>query len=160
MISSDEINKLAQTHSDPKPQDPVPPIVWTPSLSTGHQDIDEQHMLLIRMINDANAILAEDFKHSALSKITRELNQYTIYHFGTEEILMDRRDYEFFQSQERQAHLLEHKAFIDKISAVQHIIWMKHDIPKKEFLDFLNGWLTSHIMHTDMDFAKFLNKHD
>jgi hemerythrin-like metal-binding protein len=130
------------------------PIVWNESLMTGVGVIDEQHQILVNMINDAHDKLGKNNGRSALEEIVRDLMSYALYHFDTEEELM--HGYQYPEG-ERELHALEHRAFSTKVANLQLDLKQGKLIARNDLLAFLNGWLVNHILKVDMKLGNFLN---
>ena len=64
------------------------PIVWNESLMTGVASIDEQHHILVNMLNEANYRLSESSGREVLEEIVHDLMSYALYHFDNEEEMM------------------------------------------------------------------------
>jgi hemerythrin len=128
-------------------------IVWSDELLTGVKEIDDQHQILVNMLNDANVKLAESSSRAYLDEIVRELISYALYHFDTEEEMMIDKGYD---DTAREAHFAEHRAFSEKVSAVQEELKVGKLISREDLLGFLNAWLINHIMKTDKRFGAFV----
>jgi hemerythrin len=128
-------------------------IVWNDSLMTGVQEIDDQHQILVNMINDANVKLATSSSRAYLEDVIRELISYALYHFDTEEELMVERDY---TPEEREKHFSEHRAFSKTVADVQENVKAGKLISREDLLGFLNGWLINHILKTDKLLGAFV----
>jgi hemerythrin-like metal-binding protein len=131
------------------------PIVWSDALMTGVQEIDEQHQILVNMLNEANARLTEYSGHDVLQNIIRDLMSYALYHFDTEEELMVENQY---NQVDRENHFREHRGFSDKVSKLQQDLRQGKLVSREELLSFLNGWLINHILKTDMQLGRFLKQ--
>jgi hemerythrin-like metal-binding protein len=131
------------------------PIVWSDALMTGVQEIDEQHQILVNMLNEANARLTEYSGHDVLQNIIRDLMSYALYHFDTEEELMVENQYD---QVDREIHFREHRGFSDKVSKLQQELRQGKLVSREELLTFLNGWLINHILKTDMQLGRFLKQ--
>ncbi len=127
-------------------------IVWDERLVTGIDKIDEQHQILINLFNEANTKLTADNSAEFLEYITRDLLSYALYHFETEEQLMQQYGY----VEEANAHIQQHRSFSAKVVAVRNDIKAGMLISREELLSFLNGWLIDHILNTDKRLAAFL----
>jgi hemerythrin len=130
------------------------PIVWNDSLQTGVEVIDEQHRILVNMLNDAHERLTDTSSRDLLESIVRDLISYALYHFDTEEELMLETAYE---AAARDAHFNEHRAFSEKVAGVQQSLSQGKGVSRDELLGFLNNWLINHIMQTDMRLAAHIN---
>ena len=137
-------------------RDDSKPIIWDDTLATGVLDIDEQHQILVNTLNEANASLTDDSPLELLEQITRDLLSYALYHFETEEKLMQDAEYPKLRPEEADLHLEQHRAFSAKVVAVRNQIKSGTRIPRDELLSFLNGWLVNHILSTDKALAAFL----
>lgn len=128
-------------------------ITWNESLMTGVSVIDEQHQILVGMLNDANARLTGTSSREVLQGIVRELISYALYHFDTEEEMMVERGY---PEADRERHFAEHRGFSEKVESVQQGLAQGHLITRDELLGFLNQWLLNHILKTDRLLGAFI----
>ncbi|GAB4213436.1 MAG: bacteriohemerythrin [Rhodoferax sp.] len=132
------------------------PIVWNDDLVTGVAEIDDQHRILVKTLNEAGVKLAGTPDLPLLEQITRDLLSYAIYHFETEETLMAELDYLGHHPEEATAHAQAHRSFSAKVVAVRDGLKAGHAISRDDLLNFLNGWLVGHIMATDKKLAAFI----
>lgn len=120
---------------------------------TGIAFIDEQHTRLFEIANEAYHLLNNDFKidkYDEIIKLLYELKEYTKFHFQQEEEYMEKINYKRRFSQK-----IEHNAFIEKMDNVNlNLIDENPDEYIKYLLNFLNMWLTEHILHNDMLIGK------
>lgn len=130
------------------------PIVWNETLNTGVKAIDEQHQILVNMLNEASYRLTENSGRDVLEEIVHDLLSYALYHFDTEEALMFEKHYD---QQARDAHVQEHRAFSQKIAHLQQDLRQSKLISREDLLSLLNDWLVDHIMKTDMQLGAYLN---
>lgn len=133
-----------------------PPLVWNDSFATGVAEIDEQHMILVHTLNEAAVRLAADASLDTLERITQDLLSYALYHFETEEQLMQTYGYSEDAGTEAEQHLEQHRSFSSKVVQVREGIKQGTPIAPDELLGFLNGWLTNHILHTDKKLGAFI----
>lgn len=127
------------------------PFYWHDSLATGIDEIDQQHRILVGMLEELRAAYCSKQDYTLLSKIILALSEYTEYHFGTEEKLMRQHNYPYITS-----HLAEHDEFHSR--SVQFLFEFVED--KEELsthvLHYLSDWLVRHIMGTDKRLGAFL----
>lgn len=123
---------------------------WSESFSVGLQEIDEQHKILIALINRlySEAILNKADK-STISSILDELIQYTIVHFSVEESL-----FRIFDYSEGDAHQNQHEQFKKSIINFQRKFEDGAQIDV-ELMSFLRKWLKDHIMINDKKYTSF-----
>ena len=129
------------------------PILWTNDLVTGVDEIDDQHRILVKTLNDAGVQLSGNRDAKLLEQITRDLLSYAIYHFETEEELMAQYDYAGGCPADAAAHQQQHRSFSSKVVAVRDGLKTGTPISREDLLSFLNGWLVGHIMNTDKKLA-------
>lgn len=134
------------------------PIEWTEKLVTGVPEIDNQHRVLVDSINEANIRLMSDHDIKLVEQITKDLLSYAIYHFETEEDLMQQTGYEHESADDAQLHQKQHREFSAQVIAVRDGLRDGKAISRKDLLAFLNGWLVNHIMNTDQRLGAFIRQ--
>jgi hemerythrin len=134
------------------------PIIWNNAFLTGIDRIDEQHKVLVNTLNEANARLANCVTRELLEQITRDLLSYAIYHFETEEGLMQEYGYEAGSVEEERRHRQEHRSFSQQVVNLREGLRDGRLVTREALLSFLNQWLVNHILHTDKQFGEFLLK--
>ena len=127
-------------------------IQWTQDMSVGIQSIDDDHKILVGMVNRLDdAIKASRGKH-ILGSVLDALLDYTSYHFGREEALMQACGYP-----DLDAHGHAHRALRTQVAHIRDRYRVNPDtIYDREVLAFLKNWLTSHIMGRDKLYAPFM----
>jgi len=125
------------------------PLEWNQTLATGVRQIDLQHQELIGLINELEA--AQDQGPDAVAEVLPRLSAYVLFHFGTEESLMDGLP-------GRPAHVAkhqqEHRAFAAEVAALR--AGNPSTAELAAFVDYLKRWIVEHIMKTDQDLAKLI----
>ena len=81
-------------------------VEWNDGLSVGVELIDDQHKLLIGKIDNLAKALEEHKDANETMKILDFLMDYTEFHFGTEEMHMQKYNYPGYEK-----HKLEHEKF-------------------------------------------------
>ena len=131
-------------------------IIWNDDLITGVAKIDEQHRILVNSINDANTRLTTNSSAEILDQISRDLLSYALYHFETEEELMQEFNYTGASAEDSDNHLRQHREFSSKVVSVREAIKAGNLISREDLLTFLNGWLINHILKTDKRLGAFI----
>jgi hemerythrin-like metal-binding protein len=122
----------------------VKDIVWGKILSIGVEEIDEDHRKLIHIFNILNHAVAEKESKEYLAATLEELINCTVWHFSHEERLMLKHRYP-----EAEAHRKEHRDLIISAKDLQQEI-LQADMPvADEHIQFLERWLTEHILTAD-----------
>jgi hemerythrin len=114
----------------------------------GVDHIDEQHKKLFELADKAYMLLKDDFtidKYDKIIEIITELKEYTIFHFKSEEEYMESINYKRMFTQK-----IEHDKFIKTLEAIDlNHIDQNQDESLVKMLEFLNEWLTEHILKND-----------
>lgn len=131
-------------------------LAWQDDFATGVPEIDEQHMILVHTLNEAGETLSKDASMAVFERITQDLLSYALYHFDTEEGLMQEYAYNEQSRAEAIRHQEQHRAFSTKVLAVRDSLKAGVKIPPGEILAFLNEWLVNHIQNTDKLLAAFI----
>ncbi|WP_367569148.1 bacteriohemerythrin [Lacrimispora sp.] len=127
---------------------------WRNSFSCNIQEIDNQHKKLFEISSKLN-ILAPicskiDFEDE-IKEVLNELKEYAIYHFDYEEKLLQKFSYKDFEE-----HHQAHTVFLDQVLKFERD---NQKLNKPEIvtniISFLTGWITAHILKTDMKYKDF-----
>lgn len=131
-----------------------PLVEWNDSLNMGIQEIDQQHRMLVDILNEFNEALHQHQGTEKASIILERLADYTRIHFAVEESIMRLLDYPDYQP---------HKALHDELIAQLMDLAVKFAAGKKsvnfELLHFLKRWLTHHIQEEDMAYKEHFLSH-
>ena len=133
------------------------PLIWSAALETGIEKIDQQHRMLVAILNQANRCFAEGGSQSERLSVMRDLVAYTVYHFDCEEALMDEGGYIECPEAEM-AHISEHRSFAFAVTHYQRALEYGEGLDAKALFSFLNNWLLAHVMGTDRKLADFLKR--
>lgn len=128
-------------------------ITWNDALMTGVTTMDEQHKILVNMINEANDLLDETAGRDIYMEVVKDLISYALYHFDDEEELMIAAQY---PEELRKHHIEEHRAFSQKVTTIQQELVQGKLVHRDELIGYLNHWLVNHIMGTDRQLGKAL----
>jgi len=126
-------------------------IRWDQEFSVGIEGIDKQHQSLFDAINDFYSNINRKGSHESLMLLLNKLKDYTVYHFQTEEQLMQRYSFPGYAS-----HKKQHDSFIDKINDIEQRIKTGKLVISIEVTNFLKEWLVNHILKTDKSYSAFL----
>jgi len=129
----------------------VKDIVWSNVLSVEVDEIDEDHRKLVNIFNILNHAVTEGESSEYLSAVLEELINCTVWHFSHEERLMLKHGYEGLEE-----HKAEHQALIKSARKMQQEILQSGKQVADENIDFLERWLTEHILTTDMRLGSYL----
>ena len=124
---------------------------FTSSLSVGYNAIDEQHIRWIDLINTVYNSLASGSSREKLGMVLKELVDYTVWHFGFENKMMNTYNYP-----EKDSHMKLHRDFIAEIKKLEERYESGEDIMGVNVLEFLKNWLSDHIMKVDTRLGAYL----
>ncbi|MBB5189628.1 hemerythrin [Silvimonas terrae] len=124
-------------------------VQWDDSLSVGIQEIDEQHKVLVNLLNELYEAIHRHQGRVASVDILGRLADYTRIHFTVEESLMRILGYPDYEE-----HKQHHEILISDLHAFQKRV-EAGDAVTFELLHFLRNWLTHHIQEGDTRYASF-----
>ena len=128
-------------------------IKWNDSLSVQVVKIDQEHKVLVDMINDLTDAMKAGKGKDVLGKILDGLISYTASHFKTEEIYFRQVKYP-----QATAHKQEHAAFVQKVTEFKKEFDAGRATVSVNVLQFLSKWLQSHIKGSDQKYTSFFHE--
>ena len=131
----------------------MPLMEWNEKLSVGITQFDNEHKVLVGMVNDLFDGVQAGRGKDLLGPILDGLINYTKTHFANEERFMTLHKYPNFE-----AHKAEHDALAKQVLDVQAKYKSGASAAlSMEVMNFLKNWLVKHIMGTDKTYGPFLN---
>lgn len=128
---------------------------WNDKFSVANEEIDNQHKRLFQIGETIWKTLKSDRdeKYDEITLLLNELVDYTVYHFSSEERVMNSYNHSLDQN-----HIKEHNDFINKITDIRSLGVDKSQCDILfEILNFVADWITNHILETDVkDFKRKL----
>ncbi|QEP42164.1 response regulator [Ectothiorhodospiraceae bacterium BW-2] len=119
---------------------------WDKNFEIGIESIDQQHQVLVSILNQLAAALIESTEAFEVDSILDELERYALYHFTTEEAIWQ---HHFNSGTELlQQHLQTHQNFTTTLIDLR-----RQRCPSLErmqqLVEFLTNWLAFHILDSD-----------
>ncbi|WP_448189042.1 bacteriohemerythrin [Azospirillum sp. sgz301742] len=126
-------------------------ITWNDGMSVGVEDLDNDHRVLIELINQlAGAESRQD--RINLEAVLDELVDYTVFHFEKEEQYMERAGYPALPGHKR-----THAVLTEQVLAIRRrVVEGDQAGLGDEVLDFLSRWLREHILQADALYRPYL----
>ncbi len=129
-------------------------VQWKDEYNTGCKVIDDQHKKLFQIINELFAAFEAAYAGSQVPTILKQLEDYTVYHFQTEEKMFEQYNYPLTKE-----HKAEHQYFVDKIKKFKQDL----ETGNKQMIAFeimmtLKDWLIDHILVNDRKYIPYLCK--
>ena len=126
-------------------------LVWEKILSVEVDEIDEDHRKLVNLFNILSHSVTEGDDPDYLEAVLEELINCTVWHFSHEERLMLKYGYEGIAE-----HKAEHQELIKSVKELQQKFLQTGKIIANEDIEFLECWLSEHILTTDMRLGSYL----
>jgi hemerythrin-like metal-binding protein len=128
-------------------------MTWTSAMSVGLPELDEDHRVLIRIINQ----LAESKKNEDHAEILRQslysLLRYAEFHFAREEKVLAACEFPGMNH-----HKGEHRAFTEHMRKLAEALddgeLPAAEVVSQELLTYLKDWLNHHILIEDKSYRK------
>lgn len=119
-------------------------------LTVGIDEIDDDHNKLVNLVNMLNHSVTEGAATDYVAAVLEELITCTTWHFSHEERLMIKYGYEGYEE-----HRTDHQDLINGARELQQKFLQTGKFNEKDF-EFLERWLTEHILVSDTRLASFL----
>lgn len=128
---------------------------WSDAISVGVKEVDDQHKVLISLLNRLFVAVAQRKGNEILAEILEALIEYAKTHFALEEQLMEEAGY---NPVKLEAHRDEHRSFVVKLGELSRKHLEEGKPISFEVVHFLKRWLYDHILVTDRGYAIALKK--
>ncbi len=128
-------------------------IKWDPSFSVNVELIDEQHKMLVKMINELYDAMNTGKEKSILNKLINKISVYAAMHFAREENYFD-----MFGYPDAELHKKQHLDFEDKVTEFENDFAKGRQDLSMDIMKFLSDWLLAHIKGSDQKYSSFLNE--
>ena len=132
----------------------LPLIEWSDAISVGIDAIDDQHKVLIELINRLHQASAGKSDKAVLRKILGDLVDYTVEHFKFEEDFMTQSEYPGYEQ-----HKAAHVALVGQVTDLVAAFDAGKAKLGGEVFQFLRSWLNGHIRGTDRRYSKHFLEH-
>ena len=123
---------------------------WSSSLDIGVNEMNNQHKILLGIMNDLFDYKNEkegDFE--GIKKYLLELGAFTVKHFEDEEAYMEKIGFSGLET-----HKLIHKDLLAKFTKHKDQFLETREL-SEDFFGFLKFWLKSHIMGIDIKYGNY-----
>lgn len=125
---------------------------WKDGYSVNVAKVDDQHKKLISLVNQLYDAMQVGKGSTVLGKVLKELVDYTVYHFGTEEEM-----FRIYSYPEYAEHKKEHDDLTRKAKELKTEFDNGNNLITIEVMRFLSNWLNVHILEVDKKFGIYLN---
>jgi len=136
-----------------RPNGDGPMLAWDDTLSVNIDEIDEQHKVLVDMINGLHEAMRTGKGVKVLERLVDGLKNYAVEHFGMEERYMEKFKYPGYLN-----HKKEHERFVGKVLEFETAFKQGKASLTMDVMHFLKDWLVGHIKGVDKKYGPFLNE--
>jgi len=127
---------------------------WCDDFSVNVAEIDQQHKIVLQIINDLTDALRARKGNDIIGRIIGYLVQYSQGHFAFEEKYFDQFGYP-----DSDNHKKEHVEFTDAVLKYRDYYDNNQLGLSLDILVFLSKWWANHVQVTDKKYGPFLNEH-
>lgn len=132
----------------------MPFVNWTPKMSVGVKACDEDHKILIDLLNRLyEGMTNGDQGKEVLGHVLEELVEYTKFHFAREESFFEQTGYPAIE------HKKEHRELLGQTEQLRSRYREGDTAISLETLGLLIDWLTIHIQGADKEYSSHLHAH-
>jgi hemerythrin-like metal-binding protein len=129
------------------------PICWNSDYELGIAHIDAQHHQFIDNLNELYQAITEVPLLEKVMPIFGKIEDYTVYHFRTEEDFFKKVNYP-----QSAGHIAQHNEFKVKVAELKAKLQTDGIGTCFELVDYLENWLVEHISHYDRLYAPYFDK--
>jgi len=126
-------------------------IKWRDSYSVDFEQLDKQHEVLVKFINEMFIIIRDKEINISLSYQIDQLIKYTKEHFDYEEKLLEKAGFELLAQ-----HKEIHKKLVEEVVDLREQVEKNTDGICSDLYAFLRNWLIDHILKEDMQYKECL----
>lgn len=127
---------------------------WSKKFFTGVTEIEYQHFKIVNYVNDLYRMYLDNKNPQEMLEVLKDLAGIAINHFATEEKYMKQFNYSKYSE-----HYQKHQALLKQVKSFVENIERRTAVIDEKFLNFLNTWLSNHILQEDMQYAPFFKSH-
>jgi len=128
----------------------MPLVEWNATFSVGIQKIDDQHKKFFSILNILYDAIMQGKGEVVVGQVLKELQQYVIFHFQSEESWMELYHYPDIDN-----HKLEHQDGAKKLNKFVLEYERGQNIVDIKLLVFLSDWLQNHILQVDRNYIPY-----
>jgi hemerythrin-like metal-binding protein len=126
---------------------------WGKKYSVGVKAMDDQHITLIKILNELHAAMLRGKAQSVADPILKKMTDYVSRHFSDEERLMENS--KFPQLAE---HCAKHLELAEKVAKYVASYEQGDQTIYPELLRFVGDWLHDHMLIVDKQYTVWLNE--
>ena len=125
-------------------------ITWNDNFSVGIRQFDDEHKVLIEIINKLYDAMKNGNSKLVMAEIIEKLIKFALQHFTNEENLMLRKKYPFYEQHKR-----DHEEFSIRIVEYKKLHRQKI-LHASQLMRVLRNWIINHICTSDKKYENYL----
>lgn len=125
---------------------------WNGDFSVNIKQFDNQHKKIVNLINELHTAMLHAKGKEVLGKILNDLSDYTVFHFSSEEKIMQEYNYPGYVM-----HKAEHDKLTKQVAELVENYKSGKQLISQEVMNFLKKWLVEHIAGSDKKYSTYLN---
>lgn len=130
----------------------MPLLEWTREFSVGSQKMDNEHKMAFSLLNELNEQIGEGKGYQSLPYIFTAMKAYSVYHFDSEERLLEKVSYPGLAAQKEQ-----HKGFVERLTDFETAMMNREMGIAPKVLIFLKSFWTGHIQNEDKKYFSYVS---
>ncbi|EAT16532.1 bacteriohemerythrin [Desulfuromonas acetoxidans] len=128
-------------------------VTWNDDFLLHVDQFDEHHKHLVDLLNETYEKFVNKTVDLSLEKLFDELIDYATYHFSAEEYWMQAKQYPGYEE-----HKKEHAYFTKRVVEMHRDFVAGNTSLGLEVLTFIKNWVANHILNSDAEYGRFINK--
>jgi len=124
---------------------------WNNRYSVHVDEIDKQHQKLINLINEMYDAMQAGKAREIIGTVIDEFVDYTVYHFNTEERLLQQHSYPKYD-----VHKEMHDNIAKKARDLRETLKKGNKPSNIDVMLLLTNWLNAHILEEDKKYAPYI----
>jgi len=129
-------------------------IKWRDSYSVGVDKFDQEHMVLVELINEMFTIVRDkEGDVAVLTDAVEKLVDYTRIHFTDEEEALEKVNYPKLEE-----HKEIHTNLLEQVVDFQKQVEDEGKDLRMDLYKFLRDWLINHILDEDMKYGEYFTE--
>jgi hemerythrin-like metal-binding protein len=124
----------------------------------GVDRVDEQHQRLFELLNDLHDAMQEGKGRDVVGDTLEELEEYTYYHFDSEEDYMAECGFSRDCDGCFMAHQDAHRTFENEVSELREMYEEGNATVAMKTMRFLRSWLSEHVGDIDQQLGIYLEE--
>ena len=128
--------------------------IWKPEYKFDIKEIDDQHQYFVGIMDKLYDAIINNLPREELGQLLKELINYAVDHFNTEEKYFTEFNYEGTED-----HKAKHQELKDKVLDFQKKFEDNSSDISVDLIDFLEDWLVDHLLNLDQKYVDCFHQH-